>query len=251
MAQTAGVRGDPVASPARRFHGRRKVRLGDVRTSGHLRLDALTRYTQDVSDDDTTSGGLDPEPGWIVRRTMVAIGSPAVLGEELEFVTYCSALGGRWAERRLDITGSDGAAYEVVTLWVCVDPTTGRPQRLTEQFLALYASSAEGRTVSARLTHPKVPTGARRRPWPLRAVDFDVYGHVNNAAYWAVFEETFGRLPGPVDEASIEYGTGVEPHDDVTLVAETLDDGSHATWLLGRDGALAASLLIRSRTTSS
>ena len=47
------------------------MRLGDVDPDGRLRLDALTRYTQDVSDDDTTDAGLDVEPGWVVRSTVV------------------------------------------------------------------------------------------------------------------------------------------------------------------------------------
>ena len=50
----------PLPEVGRRFTGERKVRLGDVGRSGRLRLDALTRYTQDVSDDDTTSVRADP-----------------------------------------------------------------------------------------------------------------------------------------------------------------------------------------------
>ncbi|MEL7157217.1 MAG: acyl-ACP thioesterase domain-containing protein, partial [Actinomycetota bacterium] len=77
---------------------------------------------QDVSDDDTTDAGLSPELAWVVRRTAIVVDQPAVLGEDLTFTTYCSALGKRWADRRLDIEGSQGARYQVTTLWICVDP---------------------------------------------------------------------------------------------------------------------------------
>lgn len=247
MVETIAGSSGSASDEGRRFRGSRKVRLGDVRTTGLLRLDALTRYTQDVSDDDTTSAGLDPDPGWVVRSTRVVVDAPARLDEELEFVTYCSALGRRWAERRLEITGSQGAAYQVVTLWVCIDPTSGRPRRLTDQFLSLFAASAGGRAVKARLTHPKPPTDAieSSTPWPLRAVDFDVYGHVNNAAYWAVFENSFADASENGFEATIEYSAGVGPDDEIRLVERPLDDGRHLIWLLRADGVLAASLSFR------
>lgn len=229
----------------RRFSGFRKVRLGDVRRSGRLRLDALTRYTQDVSDDDTTSAGLDIKPAWVVRRTSIGVVQAAELGEELEFVTYCSGLGRSWAERRLEITGSAGARYDVVTLWICVDPVNGRPHTLTEQFRDLFAGSAGGRKVKARLTHPKPPPEAEGRHWPLRAVDFDVFGHVNNAAYWAVVEEVLGDDPKPPFEASIEYRAGLEQEESVRIVERVDDDGGWFLWLIGDEHSVAASVSFR------
>ena len=231
----------------RRFRGQRKVRLGDVSTTGRLRLDALTRYTQDVSDDDTTAAGLAPDPAWVVRRTEVSTSTSAQLGEELEFVTYCSGLGGRWAERRLDITGAWGACYEVATLWICVDPVSGRPQRLTEQFLTMYGPSAGGRTVNARLSNPKPPAGLDGRPWPLRSVDFDTMGHVNNAAYWAAVEEVLdgGDAPEPF-VATMEYSSGLTLGDEVELV-EADHEGGWLLWLRTSDGNVAASASFRPR----
>lgn len=245
MVEIVAKRAASDAVHGRRFRARRKVRLGDVAPTGRLRLDALTRYTQDVSDDDTSAAGLDAEPGWIVRSTTVVVNAPAVLGEELEFVTHCSALGRRWAERRLEVSGSGGAAYEVVTLWVCVDPTTGRPRRLTDQFLALFGSSAQGRAVKARLTHPKPPAGQAGQQWPLRAVDFDVFGHVNNAAYWAVFEEVIDRDSASPFTATIEYSTGVSPDDEIRCVEADMGDGRQLIWLVKADDQLAASLSIQ------
>jgi acyl-ACP thioesterase len=234
----------------RRFHGARKVRLGDVDPAGRLRLDALTRYTQDVSDDDTTDAGLAPSPAWVVRRTRVEALAPAALGETLSFTTFCSGLGRRWAERHLSVVGDLGAVYEVSTLWICVDPTSGRPCPLTEQFLTTYGPAAEGRRVTARLTHPKPVEDAATWPWPLRAVDFDTLGHVNNAAYWAVVEEALaGSDQGAGSRclrASIEYGEGLEPVDAVTILDALVDvDGpARALWWMGQAGTVAASALI-------
>ena len=257
-------RPEPLAAAAdqgRTFAGERKVRLGDVTTGGRLRLDALTRYTQDVSDDDTVDAGLATEPGWVVRSTVVDELTPARLGERLSFTTFCSALGKRWAERRLTVTGDQGARYEVATLWICIDPSSGAPVPLTEQFHALYGAAASGRTVSARLRNPRrpsslhgsgggvadgasevTPDSTRSIQWPLRVVDYDVYGHVNNAAYWSVVEE----FASPVDGAGprrvrLEYGEGVGLLGTVALEIAAVGEHRIVWWLVdGRTVACAA-----------
>ncbi|MEM7338035.1 MAG: acyl-ACP thioesterase domain-containing protein [Actinomycetota bacterium] len=240
------VAGAVVADDGRRqFTGIRKVRLGDASPLGRLRLDALTRYTQDVSDDDTTDAGLDVEPSWVVRRTAVTVTQWPRLAETLTITTWCSGLGGRWAERSLDVVGSDGGRCHAVTLWICVDRASSRPARLTDQFQAIYGPAAGGRTVKARLHHGEPPDSAPETPWLLRATDHDVYGHVNNAAYWALAEEWLAA--DGADEAasprefSVEYRSGLPVGTEPTVRTADTDDGARtAWWCLGDE--VAASL---------
>src|SRR3954468_24597640 len=90
--------------------------------------------------------------------------------------------------------------------------------------MKLYGEAAGGRTVRARLVHPAPPPDSQRRPWPQRAVDLDVLGHVNNAvALEAVEEVLSGRRPAVVE---VEYRDAIEPGDDVELL--TAGDG---VWL--------------------
>jgi acyl-ACP thioesterase len=222
----------PVPPTGRRFVGRRPVRLGDVSPAGSLRLDALTRYTQDVSNDDTGDAGLVDELAWVVRRTTVDVLRPARFGEQLELLTFCGGLGRRWAERRLHVTGSQGAWYEVATLWVHVDPDSGRPRQLPAQFLELYGEAAQGRTVSARHHNPPPPDDAHRRPWVVRAADLDLFGHVNNAAYWAAVEELLADEPlEPPLRAVAEYGAGLHRGAEVELRWARTADGV-GMWLV-------------------
>src|SRR3954464_4753129 len=187
----AAVTADPLALPpparGRVYRGGRRVRLGDASPGGRLRLDALARYLQDVSTDDTRDAALDDD-GWVVRRTALRIERIPVMGEELVLQTFCSGTGGRWAERRVRVRGDGGGAVEAVSLWVHVDLATGRPTPLTPRFFELYGEAAGGRTVRARLARPDPPAAAPGRPWPLRATDFDVISHMNNAVYWATVE---------------------------------------------------------------
>lgn len=205
------------------FTGERRVRLGDVDPSGRLRFDALTRYTQDVSNDDTTDAGLADDLAFVVRRTTVDTHHAGTFGEDLSIATFCGRLGKRWAERRLVVSGSAGAAYDVATLWVHIDVDSGRPRPLTDDFLGHYGEAAQGRTVTARhsLRGPdQIGGDVSRMPWPLRSVDFDTFGHMNNAAYWAVIEEHLShqRSVRPT-RTTIEYGAGIAPQDVVTIAS--------------------------------
>src|SRR3954470_3439832 len=98
----------------RTFSGRRRVRLGDCSPGGRLRLDAAARYVQDLSDDETRDGGLG-QMTWEVRRTVMEVGQVPVYLDPLEMVTWCSGLGSRWAERRVNITGGSGGCVNSAT----------------------------------------------------------------------------------------------------------------------------------------
>ncbi len=206
----------------------------------------------DVSDDDTRDAGPDPGPdagGWVVRRSAMVVTEFPVYLEPLALTTWCSGLGQRWAERRTIIEGEAGGRIDASTLWVHVDAMTMRPARLPDRFVALFAESAQGRTVSARLALPvSAPPSSEQSVtlWPLRLTDFDVLGHVNNAIAWAMLEELLSDrrdLRAPL-EACVEYADAIERHDQVALRVEHGTDRLSA-WALVDDRRPAVSLLAR------
>ena len=215
-----------------------------MRPDGSLRLDALTRYTQDVSNDDTGDAELPDAMAWVVRRTVVDVVRPAIFGENLEIVTFCSGLGNRWAERRLSIRGDRRARYEGSTLWIYIDAVSGRPRVLVDRFLELYGPAAQGRKVQARLTHGPSAADAEQVAWPLRRADFDLFNHVNNAAYWATVEEL---LPDRAERRSvpsrftIEYRDGIGAGASVRIARLRSPESDHLWWLTGEGDDVAAS----------
>ena len=237
----------PLPAPAggRTFAGRQRVRWGDVDPGARLRLDGAARYLQDVGHDDTQANGTDPTDPWIVRRTTIDVIVPAVADEELELVTFCGGIGPRWAERRTTVTGDRGARIEAMALWVRLDRTTGRPARLDPAFLALYADFTGDRKVSAAVTHGEPPCDAARRPWVLRATDFDPLGHVNNAATWEPVVDELARHQLHPRRAQVEYRAALDPGDDVVL-ASVVDDHRLRLWL-EVDGVVRASAVVHTR----
>lgn len=225
----------PEPATGRVFAATRRVRLGDVSPRGRLRLDATVRYLQDVADDDTRDAGFVEAQGWVVRRTVIEVTTFPTYLEPVALRTWCSGLGPRWAERRTSLRGERGGHLEAATLWVHLDPATMRPQPLPDRFHALYGQSAAGRTVRARLHHPDAApsSGTVTVRWALRFADFDVLGHVNNAAYWIIVEEQLAgqrSLRAPL-WAEVEHrGTVDVGTRDVDVVVAS-EERAVACWL--------------------
>ena len=222
------------------FVDRRTVRLGDVDPDGRLRLDAVARYLQDVANDDATDAGLPNATGWVVRRTTIAVHRRARFRERLELTTFCSGVGARWAERRTSIQGERGARLEAVALWVHIDLQTGRPARIGPAFHERYRSAHRDRPVSAKLAHDDPPGGAHGRPFPLRSVDVDLMGHVNNAVYWVMVEDGLaagGRLGQPV-RVEVEHRRPLEPDARPELVIRESAAGVEL-WVLDQSAVAA------------
>jgi acyl-ACP thioesterase len=225
----------PLPGTGRTFTATRRVRFGDLDPSGRLRLDSLARFVQDVSSDDTSDAALENDMAWVVRRTAVEWGRSPRFRELITLTTFCSGTGSRWAERRVSVKGERGADIEAVSLWVHLDAGSGRPLVLPAEFHAHYDEAAQGRRVSSRLQHPtEVPTTGRRDRWPLRATDFDLLGHVNNAATWAIVEEALSTRPhvGFPLRAELEYRQAIERDDQVAVVSADEDDGVVSLWVV-------------------
>jgi acyl-ACP thioesterase len=225
-------------------HGRvvtrtRPVRLGDVDARARLRLDATARYLQDVATDDATDARLDNAFGWVVRRTMIDVRRAAGLDEQLELSTFCSGTGRSWAERRTSITGERGASIEAVSLWIRVDPASGRPTGLGDDFLDVYGVAAADRRVSSRLRLPAPPEQVTRRPWTVRRVDIDPLHHVNNAAQWAIVEESLPTGASRRGVGEIEHLAAVDADSRLELVTAG-DASTHPSWLVADGTVLTA-----------
>jgi acyl-ACP thioesterase len=240
----------PQPASGRVYTARRIVRSTDVVPSGRLRLDALARYLQTAAEDDLADSGLTEPVVWLVRRCELRIRALPVMGERLSVTTFCSGIGPRWAERTTTLSGPDGAPFvQASAVWAAVSAAAGRPVPLSAEFLTAYGESAGGRVVSARLSHPRPVhegngAGIESRPtaWPLRAVDFDTAGHVNNAVHWAVVEDELAAGAWLPSVAEIEYHRAIVPRCTPQVVTDRRE-GETVLWLLAGRQVLASARL--------
>jgi acyl-ACP thioesterase len=199
------------------------VRLTDMDPHGRLRLDAVARFLQDAAIDDVEETGWGaPEHLWYVRRVGIEVLSPFLGDRSVELVTWSNGLATVAAGRRWSLTGDAGGRIEVGSVWIHLGPD-GRPARI-ESF-GPYAEAAGGRRVSARPELPG-PAEGRRIPWPVRATDVDLHGHVNNTVYWQAVEHVLlDGVPDPSRplRARLEF-------------REPIDLGEGLELVVGRDG---------------
>jgi len=137
---------------------------------------------------------------------------------------------------------------EAATTWVHFDTASGRPSRIPAGFEEIYGEASGGRRVKARLDQPDAPDGERGGfPWPLRFTDFDVLGHVNNAACWQIVEEALAsrrELRAPL-RAEVQHRIAIERGATVEV---TVSDGDGALSLWARaDGAVAVTARVEPR----
>ena len=232
------------------FRAQRRVRLGDVTPAGRARFDALARYLQDIARDDSADSALENPMGWVVRRTAIRVRRWPTFQELLASATWCSGIGPRWAERRTEIVGEHGALIDTATLWVHVDAATGRPARLVKGFADRYGEAAGGRGADAQLLlASEAPGDVVPLPWPLRYSDFDILGHMNNAAYWAALEEILvaRSVADLTMTAVMEHRQAIAPGQLATVFVAPADtDGAWGWWLVAGGATAAAGLFIPS-----
>lgn len=237
----------PVPLRGRTFSSRRSARLGDVTPKGRLRLDAVACYLQDIANDDAIDAGLENAMAWVVRRCEIRVHQFPSFRDTVELVTFCGGYGSRWAQRRTNLASPSGLAMEAATLWVSIDPVSGRPARLPDAFVELYGEAAAGRKVGARmqLGDPSDAVLSSASSFSLRFADFDLLGHVNNSFAWVIVEEWLsnrGDLRAPL-RVEVEHRAALERHCSLGVAVQERGDGLDL-WLVDQ---AAGSVLVAVR----
>ena len=164
MAETAAERIVAPPDVGRIFTSSRPVRFGDVNPLGRTRLDALSTYVQDIASDDTAQSGLGAELVWVVRRVVFVLQPAPRYLEHLQLRTWCSGIGRRWAERRVEMRGDKGAAVGTPRCcgWLWTSERTGRSPSQRPSSPA-PPPAAQGREVSGPAAAPVRACRSRRR----------------------------------------------------------------------------------------
>ncbi len=208
----------PAPSRGRAYSDRRRIRLADMDARGRLRLDAFARYLQDIAIDDVQETGWGmPDHLWFVRRIRIDLLRPFLDDRAVELTTWCSSVASIAAGRRWSATGDAGGRIEVDSVWVHLD-REAQPARIGD--FGVYATAADGRHASTRLELPDPPAEADRTPWPLRATDVDLHGHVNNAVHWQAVEEllpVLGVDPRLPLRAELDYRQPIDLGETIEL----------------------------------
>ena len=175
-----------------------------------------------ATDDVDETGWGAPDHLWVVRSIRIEVLAPPLEDDRVELTTWSSGRAAVAASRRMSLEGDAGGRVELDSTWIHLG-RDGRPARLDD--FGPYAESTQGRQSSTRLELPE-PVATAAIPWPLRATDADLLGHVNNAAYWHAVEhclaaaELDDRAPF---RARLDHRHPLDLGDDVELAVEERD----------------------------
>lgn len=133
---------------------------------GHVGNIEYLRWMQEVATAHTASEGwtLDryrqSRAIWVVRRHAIDYLMPAYAGERLDLHTWIEWVRDCQSVRRYLLTkaGAHRALVRAETLWVCVDPETGRPKRVPEDFIQAFdlvpGGEAEALLIAGKTSQP-------------------------------------------------------------------------------------------------
>lgn len=230
----------------RKFHASRRIRVGDCASDGIVRVDALARYLQDIGYDDTDDIGVGDGGLWVARSISMSFPNNSLWpmrNQMIDLETYCGGIGRAIAQRNVTITTENGSRIDTSTIWVCVSEE-GKPMRVPEWLTRAYPDAEK--ISAARTLSVSEPQNAQTAPdltesvWHLRASDFDINDHANNAvAFDALYDVAQKVNALPPSSILVEYHQPVTARDAVRLMWKVRSGGFDA-WLASDEGVAAA-----------
>jgi len=248
----------------RRYTLRVDTPVAELDPFDELRASALVRLLQLAASNATTEAGYDVgwyarnHATWIVRYTSLERRTPARQGETLEIDTWVSDFRRVRSLRQYEVRNAEGGEVaRAVTDWVFVDTDSGSPatppQALQQAFMP------DGIATAARPPRIRPPGSGRQvRLRPVELADLDSLGHVNNARYVDLAQQSvvsaladcgWQQSFEPAADHLRMVGIDVEYRTEATYgqlltaqveVSEVTDDGATAEVAVVADGSTAA-----------
>jgi len=117
---------------------------GDIDELGHANNVVWVRWVNEAAIAHAAAVGMGAEPLgrlsvlWVVRRHDIEYLLPALLGEQLEALTWAHSLRGATSLRRTLFKRDGHTCARAETTWALLDAATGRPRRIPPELLTAY-----------------------------------------------------------------------------------------------------------------
>ena len=167
----------------------------DLDAFGELRNASLLRLLQETATRASTDAGFDGRyyartgTMWIIRRTTLALASPARYGDVLAVRTWITDFRRVRSLRAYEVRSADRIVARASTDWVFVDAGRGRPRRIPDEWEATFTPDGAGATERAAFPERTPPAHAATRTRRIELHELDALRHVNNANYVSYVEQ--------------------------------------------------------------
>lgn len=133
---------------------------------GHVSNIEYVRWLQESATAHTASEGWtldryrESRAIWVVRRHTIDYIMSAYAGDRLDLHTWIEWVKDCQSVRRYLLTreGQCRAIVKAETLWVCIDPVTGRPKRVPEAFIDAFDLVPGGDAEALRMAGKACPS---------------------------------------------------------------------------------------------
>jgi acyl-CoA thioester hydrolase len=175
-----------------------RVRIYECDAYGHVNNANYLRYMQQAAAEASADVGFDPARYealgtlWLIRETGIEYLRPVLPEQLLEVCTWVADFRRVVSRRRYAMSVEGRPVAEAYTDWVYVDRSTQRPVRIPpEMALAFMPEGGAGEAVERRpIEAPAPPAQPVRFVHHVEWGDLDSAGHVNNAIYLNLLEES-------------------------------------------------------------
>lgn len=188
-----------------------KVRYSEANTKGRLTYHALLNYLQDSStfhSEELGESGVDlfaQNMAWILSFWQICIEDMPKSSEDICVSTWPYQTKGFFGLRNFCVDNQKGERIiKANSIWVLIDPRTGRPIRITDEVSSHYPDEPK---LEMEYCERKIVVPSTYEEMPSITVPkyfIDTNNHVNNAKYVMMAEE---YLPSEyeVKEIRVEY----------------------------------------------
>lgn len=168
----------------------RKVTYSDVAADGCVDAAQVVRYFQDCStmQSDSLGMGIDfleqHQHVWMLTAWQIDFRRRPKLGETVTTGTWAYGFDAMYGYRNFILKGAGDELLAVAnSIWVLIDVKTGRPSKLTEEYVGGYGSEEKFPMEYAprRIRLPK--QWEAQAHFRVNRADLDTNRHVNNARY--------------------------------------------------------------------
>ncbi|MFD4785316.1 acyl-ACP thioesterase domain-containing protein [Rhodococcus qingshengii] len=249
----------PLTLESRTFEKTYRIRIDDVDPRMIVTNAGIARFLQDIALDMTEQSEFGAtNPFWIVRRNVIDVLDPITWPGDVHIKRWCSATSAMWVSMRQTLKGvpetspfnSQARSPGLIeTESFCINVTReGRPTRIDENSLGRWSEGGTDKRLRWKtLNSTEVPDCAGEQDFTLRHCDFDMFHHMNNAAYWHAVDQyqvRWDEVTSAPHRAVIEYLKPVPFTEKLTIKSAPVE-GGFALWFHHGE-ALTTTVTVRS-----
>jgi len=229
-----------------------KVRYSESDSNCRLTYHALLNYLQDSSTFHSEELGASGEQlyaqnmAWVLSFWQICIDQLPCLSEDITVSTWPYNTKGLFGQRNFCVDNDKGQrVVKANSIWVLIDPRSGRPIRITDELASHYPSEPKldmdycERKISIPIEYEE------KASIKVPKYFIDTNNHVNNSKYVMVAEQ-FLPEDFSVCEIRVEYKKAAVLND-IIVPRVTITDKEVFVVLVDEKGAVYATVLFLSR----